>query len=122
MRCSLDRGPSRCGLHDVDSIRCDQRNMDKKKIAEQLKKLNEDEGPVTDELRNYVAAQTKAHKAILKSLKDGPKSVPELAAECELPTDKVLWYVTGLRKYGKVREIPGRTTYPKYAIMNAEAE
>lgn len=96
--------------------------MSKEKIAEQLKKLNEAKGPIREELRRYVAAQTKAQKAILKAMKEGPKSVPELAAECDLATDKVLWHVTALRKYGKVREIPGRVTYPKYTLMNAETK
>lgn len=96
--------------------------MSKERIAEQFKKLKEAKGPVTKELRDYVSAQNKARKAILNALKEGPKSVPELAAECDLATDKVLWYVTGLRKYGKVGAIPGRVTYPKYTLIDGETK
>ena len=96
--------------------------MSKEKIAEQLKKLNELHGPVKQELRDYVSAQNKAQKAILDALKDGPRSVPELAAATGLPADKTLWYLTGLRKYGKVEDIPGRGVYPKYTLKNAEAK
>ena len=96
--------------------------MSKEKIAEQLKKLNELHGPVKQELRDYVVAQNKAQKAILDALKDGPRSVPELAAATGLPADKTLWYLTGLRKYGKVEDIPGRGVYPKYTLKNAEAK
>lgn len=95
--------------------------MSKDRIAQQLKALHEAKGPVAEELRNYVANQNKAQKAILNALNEGPKSVPELAAECGLATDRVLWYVTALRKYGKVAEIPGRVTYPKYTLIRGEA-
>lgn len=95
--------------------------MTKEKIAEQLKKLNEVKGPIKAELRDYVATQNKEQKAILNALKEGPMSVPELAAECNLATDRALWYVTALRKYGKVAEIPGRVTYPKYTLISGEA-
>jgi predicted Rossmann fold nucleotide-binding protein DprA/Smf involved in DNA uptake len=96
--------------------------MDKGKTAEQLKKLKEIRGPVSKDLRDYVADQNKARKAILDALKEGPRTVPELAAAAGLSTDKTLWLVTGLRKYGKVEDIPGRDTYPKYAIKNGEAK
>jgi len=95
--------------------------MSKEKIVEQLKKLNELHGPVSKELRDYVAAQNKAQKAILEALKDGPRSVPELAAASGLSSETTLWHLTGLRKYGKVDDIPGRATYPKYTLKNAEA-
>lgn len=92
--------------------------MSKEKIAEQLKKLNEAKGPVPKELRDYVAAQNKAQRAILDALKDGPKSVPELAAATGLPADRTLWYLTGLRKYGKLEDLPGRGVYPKYTLKS----
>jgi len=96
--------------------------MSKEKIAEQLKKLNETKGPVAKELRDYVVAQNKAQQALLAALKDGPKTIPELAAATGLPADKTLWYVTGLRKYGKLEDIPGRGVYPKYTLKNGEAK
>ena len=95
--------------------------MSKEKIAEQLKKLNES-SPVSKALRDYVAAQNKAQRAIMDALKEGPKTVPELAVSAGLSADKALWHLTGLRKYGKVEDIPGRGTYPKYALKNAEAK
>ena len=96
--------------------------MSKEKIAEQLKKLNELHGPVKQELRDRVAAQGKAQRAIMDALKEGPKSVPELAAATGLAADTVLWYLTGLRKYGRVEDIPGRGVYPKYTVKNGEAK
>jgi predicted Rossmann fold nucleotide-binding protein DprA/Smf involved in DNA uptake len=96
--------------------------MGKKKTAEQLKTLKETKGPVSKKLRDYVAEQNKARKAILAALKEGPKTVPELASAAGLPMENTLWLVTALRKYGKVEDIPGRETYPKYALKNGETE
>ncbi len=96
--------------------------MSKEKIAEQLKKLNETRGPIPKELRDYVVAQNKAQQGILKALKEGPKSVPELAAASGLSAEKALWQLTGLRKYGKVEDIPGRGAYPKYTVKKGEGE
>ena len=96
--------------------------MSKEKIAEQLKKLTDLRGPVPQELRDYAAGQRKAQQAILKALGEGPKTVPELAAATGLPAGKVLWQLTGLRKYSKVEDIPGRGVYPKYAVKSGEAK
>lgn len=89
---------------------------DAKKLAEQLKKLNELRGPVPQELRDRLAAQNKAQKAILDALSAGPKTVPELAAAAGLTHDQSIWYVAGLRKYGKVADVPGKGDYPKYEL------
>ncbi len=95
---------------------------DAKKLAEQLKKLNELRGPVPQELRDRVAAQNKAQKAILDALKEGPKTAPELAAAAGLPHDQAIWYVAGLRKYGKITDVPGRGDWPKYELKAGEAK
>ena len=89
---------------------------DAKKLAEQLKKLNELRGPVPQELRDRLAAQNKAQKDILEALKAGPKTVPELAAAAGLPEDRALWYVAALRKYGRLDSVPGKGDYPKYEL------
>lgn len=95
---------------------------DVKKLAEQLKKLNELRGPVPQELRDLVAAQNKAQQAILKALKEGPRTAPELAAAAGLDAQQALWFVAGLRKYGKIEDVPGRGDYPKYALKGGEAK
>ncbi|HBA59272.1 MAG TPA: transcriptional regulator [Elusimicrobia bacterium] len=92
------------------------------KLAEQLKKLNELRGPVPQALRDRVAAQNKAQKAILDALKEGPKTAPELAAAAGLPQDKALWYVAALRKYGKLSDVAGRGEYPKYELKAGEGK
>jgi predicted Rossmann fold nucleotide-binding protein DprA/Smf involved in DNA uptake len=95
---------------------------DAKKLAEQLKKLNELRGPVPQDLRDRVAVQNKVQKAILDSLGGGPRTVPELAAAAGLPHDKALWYVAALRKYGRIEDVPGKGDYPKYALKGGAAK
>lgn len=95
---------------------------DKAKLAEQLKKLTELRGPISQELKDRVAAQNKAQKAILDALKDGPKDVPTLSAATGMTAEKTLWYLTGLKKYGKLEEVPGRGEYPKYTLKAGEAK
>ncbi|HAT72299.1 MAG TPA: hypothetical protein DCS63_05735 [Elusimicrobia bacterium] len=92
------------------------------KLAEQLKKLNELRGPVPQALRDRVAAQTKAQKAIMEALKTGPKTAPELAVSAGLPHDEALWHVAALRKYGKLFDVAGRGDYPKYELKAGEAK
>jgi predicted Rossmann fold nucleotide-binding protein DprA/Smf involved in DNA uptake len=96
--------------------------MSKEKIVGQLKRLTEMRGPVPKELRDYVAAQNKAQQAIIKALKEGPKSVPEIAAASGLTPERALWHLSGLRKYGKVADVPGRGDYPKYSLKSGEAK
>ncbi|MDA8425534.1 MAG: hypothetical protein M0Z80_05300 [Treponema sp.] len=95
---------------------------DKAKLAAQLKKLTELRGPVPQELKDRVAAQGKAQKAILDALKEGPKDVPTLAVATDMTAERTLWYVTGLKKYGKLQEVPGRGEYPKYELKAGEAK
>ncbi|OGR52645.1 MAG: hypothetical protein A2049_05775 [Elusimicrobia bacterium GWA2_62_23] len=95
---------------------------DAKKLAEQLKKLNELRGPVPQALRDQVAAQNKAQKAILEALGSGPKTAPELAAAAGLTHEKAIWYVAALRKYGKLADVPGKGDYPKYELKGGDAK
>ncbi len=88
--------------------------MDKsQKIVEQLKILNKEKGPVPKELMDYYKEMTKKQKLVLDSIKD-EKTVPEISKETNLSTSEVLWYLTGLVKYGKAEIIPAKTGYMKY--------
>jgi predicted transcriptional regulator len=43
-------------------------------------------------------------KAILQSLQEKSKTVPEIAAEVSMPTPQVLWHLTAYKKYDIVVE------------------
>ncbi len=84
------------------------------RIKEQLKTVREKRGPAPQALLNEAKDQTQAQRAILSALGQGPLTVPELAQATGLGTRKLLWYVSALRKYGKVGDGPKRGAYPSY--------
>jgi predicted transcriptional regulator len=61
-------------------------------------------------------------KQIREALKDGPKTVPEIAEATALHSSKVLWHLMSLRKYGQVVEGEERDSYVEYTLKPAEQE
>ncbi len=88
-------------------------------VREQLKLAKERRGPAPAGLVEEVKEQARTQKAVLEALDKGPLTVPELAAAAGLSPRKALWWVTALRKYGRVAEGPKRGAYLSYA-KNAE--
>ena len=84
-------------------------------IREQLKTLRERRGPLPPSLLEESKEQVRTQKALLAALEKGPLTVPELAQTTGLGAKKVLWYVTAMRKYGKVADGPKRGAYLSYA-------
>ena len=58
---------------------------------------------------------------VLASLKDGPKTVPEIAEALGCPTYEVMHWVMAARRYGLVKEIgqPTEDDYYQYALVEA---
>lgn len=57
---------------------------------------------VPDEVKENSKKFVRMRKAIKASLKEGPKSIPQLVEEMKLPTDVVTYYVMSLRKFGDI--------------------
>lgn len=85
-----------------------------KKIAEQIKTLNTEKGPVSKELMDYYKETNKKQSLIINSIKEKEKTIPEISKETSIDLKEVLWYLSGLVKYGKVEHIPAKTGYMKY--------
>jgi predicted Rossmann fold nucleotide-binding protein DprA/Smf involved in DNA uptake len=43
---------------------------------------------------------------VLDALRDGPKSIPEIAKEVGAPTWEVMLWVMALRRYGRIGDVP----------------
>ena len=41
-------------------------------------------------------------KKLVQILKEGPKTIPEITEDMEMPTSEVLYYLMTLRKYGEI--------------------
>lgn len=55
--------------------------------------------------REVIREEPIMRERILALLADGPRTVPELASALERPTHEVLFWVMGMRRYGRLREV-----------------
>ena len=81
--------------------------------------LRERQGGISKELKAYVADQQKVYKALRTALKAGPRTVPQLAAECNLPPPVVMWHLMSLRRYGEILDGPEQNGYLLYVLAGA---
>ena len=59
---------------------------------------------------------------VLAVLKDGPKTVPEIADAMGYPVNEVMYWVMAARKYGYIEEIkePTEDDYYQYMLVKNE--
>ena len=84
-----------------------------------MKALRQQRKQSIDRVRATIKAQNKVIKIIQDALKDGGKTVPEIAASTKVPSSDVMVYVATLKKYGMVAEGQKDGDYFKYEIVNA---
>ena len=82
--------------------------------------LRERRGGVPKELLQRNREQAQTRKQITTTLKDGPKTVPEIAAATGLASHRLFWCLMGMRKYGQVVEGEERDGYFEYALKPEE--
>jgi predicted Rossmann fold nucleotide-binding protein DprA/Smf involved in DNA uptake len=59
--------------------------------------------------REVIREETLVRARILAALRDGPLTVPEIAAAIDAPTHETVFWVMGMRRYGWLAEIKGAT-------------
>jgi len=71
--------------------------------------------------REIIREEPVMHRPILDALAEGPLTVPELAEALGRPADEVLFWVMGMRRYGKLVEQPEANDegYFQYARVDA---
>ena len=76
--------------------------------------------PVTEHVKEQLKYFTKTKKQFLTALKEGEKTVPQLAKELNLPTNEVMYHLMSLLKYGLVEtgEIDDMDEYFYYKIKS----
>ncbi len=72
------------------------------------------------EIREIIREEPVMHPRILEALRSGPLTVPEIAEAIGCPSDEVLFWVMGMRRYGKIREVKEPTVdgYFRYAAAD----
>jgi predicted Rossmann fold nucleotide-binding protein DprA/Smf involved in DNA uptake len=86
--------------------------------------MNATPGRKVREIREVVREEPLMHRPILQALVAGPRTIPEIAAEIGRPAEEVLVWVMGMRRYGKVAELPDPTDdgYFRYAAKDVEVQ
>jgi predicted transcriptional regulator len=69
-----------------------------------LKELRSEHAETVARTQDLLKEQKRVQKLICQSIRETAKTVPEIAAEVEMPTHEVLWYLTGYKKYDIVVE------------------
>ncbi len=74
-------------------------------------------------LREVLADEMVEHDRIRGQLRGGAKTIPELAAALDAPTDEVVKWVMGMRRYGLVRDLPKPRAddYHRYELVEARS-
>lgn len=73
-------------------------------------------GGMSKELKDYFNERQRLKKAIRSALAGGPRSIPDIARACEIPSPKAMWHVMAMRRYGEVVEAGERDDYVLYAL------
>lgn len=86
---------------------------------EKMKALREERKETLKRNRELLKKQSQEIVLIKKELKKAPHTVPELAEATGLESDKILWYISALRKYGEVEEGEEAAGYFKYLLVKS---
>ena len=65
--------------------------------------------PPNRDVREIVREEPVMRGRILDVLRDGPRTIPEIASAIDAPTHEVVFWMMGMRRYGWVAEIKGAT-------------
>jgi hypothetical protein len=93
-------------------------NMSPTTDKETLKALREERKETIALARRNIQENNKILKSIRAQIATEPKTVPEIARALSMHTDRVLLFVSALKKYGEVVEGPKEDDYFKYALIS----
>ena len=88
--------------------------------ANELKSFRKTNQERIARVSDQVREQKKAMKAIRTQLETADGTVPELAAATGMASDKVLWYLAAMKKYGQIAEKEKKGGYFRYAWIAAK--
>jgi predicted transcriptional regulator len=88
----------------------------KEKKKEAMKRLRDDREKWIVKVAGQVQKQNKERKAIKEHLGNQPATVPEISKATGIPSDRVLWTVATLKKYGEIIEGEKDGSYFRYAL------
>lgn len=69
-----------------------------------LKRLREEHGETVARTQARLKAQKALRRQLCQPMRDGPKTIPELAEATGIPAIEVLWHITAMKKYDLIEE------------------
>ena len=93
---------------------------DAKSRAAMLKSLREEHKETVAKTQAQLKHNQAIRKQIREAMQSGPMTVPEVAAATGLPSDRVLWHVSSMKKYDLVREVGMSGEYYQYELAQKE--
>ena len=91
----------------------------KEKEKRPIEILRDRQGGMSKGLKEHFNEQQRIYKAIRAALKAGPRTVPQLAAECKLDPPKAMWHLMALRRHGEIVEGAEDHGYVVYSLKGA---
>lgn len=89
---------------------------ERKQRAALLKTVREEHSATVETTQGHLKEQQTIRKMLQQAMREGPLTVPELAEATGLPSDRVLWHVTAMKKYDQVVEAGFDGEYYQYAL------
>ena len=83
----------------------------------QLKALREERSDIIARNKEMLKKQNSETGLIKKGLKEGNKTIPELVKETGLKGDRILYYVSAMKKFGEINEAGHSEGYFKYSLV-----
>ncbi|MCA9934538.1 MAG: helix-turn-helix transcriptional regulator [Ardenticatenaceae bacterium] len=77
---------------------------DAKKRAIFLKNLRAQHEETVERTQTLLKEQKAIRRQICQPMRDGPKTIPELAQITGLPGNEILWHITAMKKYDLIVE------------------
>lgn len=82
----------------------DIKKQEAREQTRMLVELRQEHAHEVERAQAMLKQQRAARKPLEKALQDGPRSVPQLAAQTGIPAHEVLWHIASMKKYGIVAE------------------
>ena len=95
----------------------DSSEKSKNDNKEKLKALREERSDIIARNKELLKKQNSETGLIKKGLKEGSKTIPELARETGLKSDRILYYVSAMKKFGEINEAGHAEGYFKYSLV-----
>ncbi len=73
--------------------------------GQMLKQLREEHKEGVEWAKAALKKQKELRRQMCAPMREGPKTVPELAVASGLPADEVLWHLMAMKKYDLVEEV-----------------